>query len=288
MNHYKLSNKSLKIEVAAHGAELVSLYDKTRECELLWQNKPDFWNRHNPILFPNVGKQAGMGFTFDGIFYPSGQHGFARDLDFKPVEEKDDYLRFVLTSSAKTKEIYPFDFELGVSYRLKENELEITWDVKNTGNGRMYFTIGAHPAFATPPKKDGYSLYFQDKELLHFKLLDTKTGTVLPEIYNLKLDDHRLYLSENMFVKDALIFDDGQIERCILVDPDGRDRIELISPDFPNYGIWSKPGAPFVCLEPWAGRADDYGFDGELPQKPGITALKAGESFNKKYSIKVI
>ena len=90
-----------------------------------------------------------------------------------------------------------------------------------------------------------------------------------------------------MFDKDALVFDNEQIEWAALALPDGKPYIALESKDFPNFGIWSKPGAPYVCLEPWCGRCDDKGFNGEISQKPGINTLKAGEVFKKSYDITV-
>jgi galactose mutarotase-like enzyme len=58
--------------------------------------------------------------------------------------------------------------------------------------------------------------------------------------------------------------------------------------DAPYLGVWTKPGAAFVCIEPWHGITDPEGFSGDLPQKPGIQVLKAGESFLAKMDITLL
>jgi galactose mutarotase-like enzyme len=44
----------------------------------------------------------------------------------------------------------------------------------------------------------------------------------------------------------------------------------------PHLGIWTKPGAGFICIEPWQGYADPEGFEGELAEKPRIVLLEPG------------
>ena len=90
-----------------------------------------------------------------------------------------------------------------------------------------------------------------------------------------------------MFDQDALIFDEGQVQWAALGYPDGKPYVSLECRGFTNFGIWSVPGAPFVCLEPWMGRCDDYGFSGEISQKPGILKLDPSDTFQKSYEIRV-
>ena len=40
-----------------------------------------------------------------------------------------------------------------------------------------------------------------------------------------------------------------------------------------------------MCLEPWFGRVDDIGFDGELPEKTYEQCAAAGETFTRSYTI---
>lgn len=286
-----IKNEKLSVTIAAHGAELSSIYDKANDRELVWQADPAFWNRHAPVLFPNVGKYYGGHFTYNGTDYPMGQHGFARDTEFEQAASGENFVTYRLCADEESKKVYPFDFVLEITHRLNGNRLTVEWNVKNTDNKEMYFTIGGHPAFNVNVLPDtdfeDYSLVFKEgTEKLYYVLLDAESGTAIGDkVYELELTDSKYALKKDMFDKDALVFDGGQIEWAALALPDGKPYIALESKGFPNFGIWSKPGAPYVCLEPWCGRCDNKGFEGEISEKPGIIALKAGETFKKSYDI---
>lgn len=276
-----IKNERLSVTIAAHGAELSSIYDKANDRELVWQADPAFWNRHAPVLFPNVGKYYGGHFTYNGTDYPMGQHGFARDTEFEQAASGENFVTYRLCADEESKKVYPFDFVLEITHRLNGNRLTVEWNVKNTDNKEMYFTIGGHPAFNVNVLPDtdfeDYSLVFKEgTEKLSYVLLDAESGTAIGDkVYELELTDSKYALKKDMFDKDALVFDGGQIEWAALALPDGKPYIALESKGFPNFGIWSKPGAPYVCLEPWCGRCDNKGFEGEISEKPGIIALKA-------------
>ena len=286
-----IKNERLSVTIAAHGAELSSIYDKANDRELVWQADPAFWNRHAPVLFPNVGKYYGGHFTYNGTDYPMGQHGFARDTEFEQAASGENFVTYRLCADEESKKVYPFDFVLEITHRLNGNRLTVEWNVKNTDNKEMYFTIGGHPAFNVNVLPDtdfeDYSLVFKEgTEKLSYVLLDAESGTAIGDkVYELELTDSKYALKKDMFDKDALVFDGGQIEWAALALPYGKPYIALESKGFPNFGIWSKPGAPYVCLEPWCGRCDNKGFEGEISEKPGIIALKAGETFKKSYDI---
>lgn len=293
MGTYTMENEKLSVTIADHGAELISIFDKEQQREVIWQADPKFWNRHAPILFPNVGKYYENTYVYEGKKYSMGQHGFARDMDFERVEEKECSVVHRLTAKEETKKNYPFDFELEIVHSIEKGKVSIQWKVKNKGENTMYFTIGGHPAFRVPILRgtqfDDYFLRFEDSvEELSYILLDLESGTAMPEqVRPMRLNDHKFRLRKDMFDKDALIFDGGQIQWVALALPDGSPYVALESRDFPNFGIWSKPGAPYVCLEPWCGRCDNRGFDQEISEKPGIYGLKSGECFDKSYNIMV-
>ena len=273
-----IKNEKLAVTIAAHGAELSSIYDKANDRELVWQADPAFWNRHAPVLFPNVGKYYGGHFTYNGTDYPMGQHGFARDTEFEQAASGENFVTYRLCADEESKKVYPFDFVLEITHRLNGNRLTVEWNVKNTDDKEMYFTIGGHPAFNVNVLPDtdfeDYSLVFKEgTEKLSYVLLDAESGTAIGDkVYELELTDSKYALKKDMFDKDALVFDGGQIEWAALALPDGKPYIALESKGFPNFGIWSKPGAPYVCLEPWCGRCDNKGFEGEISEKPGIIA----------------
>ena len=287
----KLENEFLCVEIAEMGAEVTRIYDKTEDNEILWEGNPVYWKRHSPVLFPNVGKTYKNRVLINGTQYPTSQHGFARDNVFTCIEAANEKASFMFRSSEETKEVYPFDFELHINYKLNKKELTVEWQVKNCGDETMYFTIGGHPAFrfAKPEEtKADYVLKVPGKEKLEYVLIDISCGCAnVDEIHTLQLSEETYPLSDELFAKDALVVDNGQIEEAWLCHKDGTPYVGVRSAGFPNYGIWSVEGAPFVCLEPWMGRCDNAGFNAELSEKPNVNKVEAGEKFIKDYTIVV-
>lgn len=287
----KLENEFLCVEIAEMGAEVTRIYDKTEDNEILWEGNPVYWKRHSPVLFPNVGKTYKNRVLINGTQYPTSQHGFARDNVFTCIEAANEKASFMFRSSEETKEVYPFDFELHINYKLNKKELTVEWQVKNCGDETMYFTIGGHPAFrfAKPEEtKADYVLKIPGKEKLEYVLIDISCGCAnVDEVHTLQLSEETYPLSDELFAKDALVVDNGQIEEAWLCHKDGTPYVGVRSAGFPNYGIWSVEGAPFVCLEPWMGRCDNVGFNAELSEKPNVNKVEAGEKFTKDYTIVV-
>lgn len=287
----KLENGYLLVEISEEGAELTRIYDKKRGTEILWEADPLYWKRHSPILFPNVGKTYQNTVRIQGIQYPTSQHGFARDNTFTCIKSKEDTVTYLLHSNEETKEVYPFDFELYISYTLIEKTIEVQWMVKNPSDEPIYFTIGGHPAFRfaeEADKKEDYCLRFPEKDSLKYILINPESGTAAADhVFELKLEDGIYPLTEEMFANDALVFDDGQIEEVWICHKDGRPYVGMHCEDFPNFGIWSVKDAPFVCLEPWAGRCDNHGFEGDISEKPGINRVDGQDEFRKEYQIVV-
>ena len=296
MGMYRIENQELAVEISPLGAELQSIYDKRMEKEVLWQGDKKYLGRRAPILFPNVGRHNRDFYLWKGKRFDTKQHGFARDMEFICVTEMDHKLEFSLTDTEKTREYFPFAFELRIGYTLTGSTLKITWEVKNQDQEIMYFTIGGHPAFRVPVLENtvqtDYKLLFEKPEGLEYKLICPGEGTADPSrTYTLSLEKLGEYygcdIGAHMFDQDALIFDEGQVQWAALGYPDGKPYVSLECRGFTNFGIWSVPGAPFVCLEPWMGRCDDYGFSGEISQKPGILKLDPSDTFQKSYEIRV-
>ena len=290
-----IENDFLKIAVSDHGAELSSIYDKKREKELLWQADPAFWNRHAPILFPFVGNVVNDEYRYNGKTYHMSSHGFARDMDFEFAGKTSDSISFKLKATSQTLEKYPFDFELVVTHKLIANSIIVIWEVKNSSeNEPMFYSIGGHPAFRCPindnEKRTDYKVKFKDKNELSYVLIIQETREVDHENPTaLPLKDSYLDITEHIFDKDALIFDDNQVREVSLCTPDGKPYITMNCEEFPSFGLWSKPSseAHYVCLEPWIGRCDNKGFRGELPEKYGVQRLEACSSRTISYKITV-
>ncbi|WP_072524214.1 aldose 1-epimerase family protein [Clostridium sp. Marseille-P3244] len=285
----KLENERLYVEIAELGAEVTRIYDKKKGNELLWEGDPAYWKRHSPVLFPNVGKTYHNTVRIRGEQYPTSQHGFARDNTFRCISEKADQASFLFVSNEETRKVYPFDFELIITYVLDNNTLKVTWEVRNTGEETMYFTIGGHPAFCFAGEKEtkeDYLLYFPGRKTLDYILIAPGEAAADPSVvYELELDQGYCPVNEEMFARDALIFDGGQFEEVWLCRKDRTPYVGIRCKDFPNFGIWSVKDAPFVCLEPWMGRCDDVGFDRELSEKPNVNKAEPGDRFEQSYVI---
>ncbi len=289
---HTMENEYLRVGISDAGAELVSIYDKKNKREVIWQADPAYWKRHAPVLFPNVGRHYGDHYRVHGQEYPSRQHGFARDTEFLCTAASDTSVTHEMTSSDATRASYPFDFVLRITHSLTDREVQISWEVINKSAQSMYFTIGGHPAFRVPVLEgtdySDYSLTFEGQDSLTYLLLDPASGTAFAEkTCELKLTDGNCRLDTHMFDHDALVFDHSQISRAGILLPDGSPYLELRCEGFPNFGIWSVPGAPFVCLEPWMGRCDNCGYHGPLDEKPDINSLEPNETFQKSYVIKI-
>lgn len=287
-----LSNKELTIRIAEHGAELSGIVANSTGKEYLWQADPAYWKRHSPVLFPIVGSVWEAEYRHEGVTYPLSQHGFARDMDFTLVEESDNEVRFLLRDTPDTLKVYPFPFNLEIGYRLEGNRIEVLWRVRNTGDKRMYFQIGAHPAFYYPnyaqdsPKRGYFA--FDKPDGLIYRVLAEK-GCVSDETRPVPLDgEGMLPLDIHTFDIDTFILENGQVKRVDLLDMDRRPYLSL-SFTAPLVGLWSPPrkDAPFVCIEPWYGRCDRIGYKGEYKDRDWVNRLEPGESFDASYTIEI-
>lgn len=285
-----LSNDKLCIKVSTHGAELCSIFAKGKEY--LWQADPAFWNRHSPVLFPIVGKVWENTYRNNGKTYSLPQHGFARDMDFTPITEKEDELIYRLTSNEDTIKKYPFPFCLDICYRINGNRITVKWTVKNSGTDEMYFQIGAHPAFYYPdfnPTATQRGFFgFDKKEGLQYILVSEKGCVDTATKYQLKLTDGLLPLDTHTFDSDALVLENSQIRDVTLYDIEKKPYISLHF-NTPAVGLWSPPqkNAPFVCIEPWYGRCDRAHYNGEFKDKDWIQHLCVGEIFIGGYEIEI-
>ena len=221
-----------------------------------------------------------------------GQHGFARDKEFACMENTENKTVHRLVSTDETKKVYPFDFAFTVTQKLSGRTVTVIWEVENTGEEDLYFSVGGHPAFMIPEQYDivfNKDLRNHGETELEYVLIDPETaGVDAAHPRKLALTNGKIPYTRTLFDEDALIFDNTQVER-VGVEVDGKPYVTLTCEGFPSVGVWSKPkaDAPFVCLEPWIGRCDNVGFDGELKDKYGEQHLKAGESFQASYTITI-
>ncbi|WP_099466515.1 aldose 1-epimerase family protein [Konateibacter massiliensis] len=286
----QIENERLLLKVNDYGGELAGIYDKKNSRELIWCGDPAVWNRHAPILFPFVGELFNKEYRYENVIYPMTAHGFARDTEFTFDGIKENKIVHSMKSNAKTKKVYPFDFKLEVSHSIVENEVLVEWKLVNTGDKEMLFGIGAHPAFNVPARENeeqkDYYLSFGDKETLGYIHIDKEYPTAMYDtVHTLKLTDGKYKIGEHMFDGSTLIFENRQLSEVGIAFPDKTPYVTVQCEGFPYVGVWKKPGASFICLEPWYGRCDNYGFAGELENKMGVQKLEAKEEFNVSHKI---
>lgn len=287
---YDLSDDRLKVQVNSLGAELCRISDLYTNSEYLWRGEERYWKRFAPILFPVVGSMRNKQYTYHGVTYHMPQHGFARDMEFSLVSRAIDEIWFELKDNEETFQMYPFHFSLRVGYLLKERNIEVTWVVRNTGDDTMYFSIGGHPAFYCPePKKHqtDYMFSFDTANRLVFDKLND-AGLVATDDNTLLLNGGLLPITQGMFDEDALIFENNQAHRVSILRMNYTPYV-TVEFDAPVFGLWSpaKKNAPFVCIEPWYGRADRANFTGNLEDREWGNSLKPGDLFRSGYRISV-
>ncbi len=285
----KLENNLLTVEISEMGAELQSIRSKVTGRQYLWQGDPAFWGRRSPVLFPIVGKAWEGVVRYDGKETAIGQHGFARDCRFTAVEDSDENtLTLRLESDESTMRLFPFDFTLDISYTLLEERLTVAWKVRNNETGRqMPFQIGAHPAFYYPSGRfnaDGVNCYlaFDRSDSISYELIEEK-GCLGDRKYPVTLDSEgMLPVTPDLFDRDALVIGDSQIHRVSILDCDRTPYMTVLF-RAPIVGLWSKPGAPFICIEPWYGRCDRVGYEGDFAAREYTNIIAPGQSWEASY-----
>lgn len=288
-----LKNKDLTIKVNPLGAELTSIVSNKTGKEYLWQADPAFWKRHSPVLFPIVGSLWNGHFKHQGKEYSMSQHGFARDKEFKLLASNNpNEVFYILQSDEESLRVYPFIFELKIGYRLLKNKVEVIWEVENKGNEKMYFQIGAHPAFNyldfDPDQEIKGYIDFNNQKQLEYTLIEEK-GCVNNNIsYTLNEKENIIPIVDDTFEKDALIFEHNQLKKVTLLDR-GRKAYLSVHFESPLVGIWSPKlkSAPFICIEPWYGRCDRVNFEDDLKNKDYINILNPHEIFKASYFIEI-
>ncbi|MCZ4243284.1 aldose 1-epimerase family protein [Pedobacter punctiformis] len=278
-----LENDYLKVSLAAKGAELQSLFSKETKIEYLWNADPKYWAKHSPVLFPIVGALKDESFIYKGKNYHLPRHGFARDQVFSAQKISETEAIFTLSQTKDTLKIYPFHFNLKLKYQIIDQKLNLTYEVINTGTDDLLFSLGAHPAFAVPNTPDtvyeDYYLAFNSDEKLTYWKLDG--GLVANETDSIELGGHKLNLKHNLFYNDALVFKTMQSNCISLLNTKNEFGLHFHFEDFPFFGIWATPDAPFVCLEPWCGVADGVNHIQQLEYKEGINRLEKGETWTR-------
>ena len=220
-------------------------------------------------------------YRLNGREYHLSKHGFARRSEFALESQSGTEMTFLLTDSAQTLEVYPFPFELRAHYALTASGFVMELRVRNTGVETMRFSLGAHPGFQC---EMGDRIVMDAEETVSaFRL--GENGLREPEQVPVFDHSRQLVLAPDTFARDALIFDGLKSRGAALVRRNGRN----VHVDFggaPCLGLWARPGAEYVCIEPWYGVDDRWDADGDFTRKERIQSLEPGAEFAFPVTVK--
>jgi galactose mutarotase-like enzyme len=289
LDMHLLENDLLQVAISPHGAELQKLFRKDTGLDYLWSGDPAFWGKFSPVLFPIVGTLKGNHYRYQGTDYTLPRHGFAREKQFLVEQAGPAELTCTLQDDESTRVVYPFRFLLRLTYTLAGNRLTVGYTVLNPDEKPLYFSLGAHPAFAVPLEKGAayhdYRLVFNQPETaVRWGLQD---GLLLNKGEAFLDNSREIPLSVSLFERDAIVMKGLRSEQVSLVR-DGSDHGWTFGfPGWPHLGIWAAKGAPFVCIEPWQGHADPVDHNGDITHKPGIVKLEPMDSWQGSWWIEV-
>jgi galactose mutarotase-like enzyme len=289
---YSIESADLLVEVNSIGMELSSIRSKHSNQEYLWQGNPAFWTGQAPVLFPIIGALKNGQLNYQGKFFELPKHGLVRNsVKPKLIESGTDFLRFGMAWDAETLEIYPFKFSLEITFLLDGKSLQIQHWITNSADESMLYSIGGHPAFNCPLRAnenyEDYYLEFEEEETAATWLID-QSGLISLEQKPILDHTKNLPLHSHLFDYDALIFKNLKSSSVKLVHQTKGPVLAVDFEDFNYLGIWAKPAAPFVCIEPWLGIADSVDSSQNFEEKEGILKLASGQSYQKIYSISIL
>lgn len=285
-----LKNNYLTVQINPLGAELTSVQDNESHLEYMWTADKAYWGRHAPFLFPIVGRLQDNHYRVNGQTYELTQHGFARDREFTVAHQTDTTLTLVLSDDAATHERYPFAFRLAITYTLNDHELRVAAQITNTGEATMPFAFGAHPGFNLPlggalADFNDYNVRVAPKGVYErVPLVGPYSDTQHPVPLDLTKP---LVLDHALFDHDAQVLTLNNRETTVMISTPNDDHGITLTLKAPYLGIWSPypKRAPFVCLEPWWGLADDVHATGDLETKVAIQHLQPAQQFDAGFQI---
>ena len=278
---YSIENEFLTCEINDKGAELHSLKSKENGKEYIWYGREEIWYGQAPILFPVIGQLNGDRYFLNGKEYKMPKHGFARKMLFDVLECKGNKAVFSLRHSEETLEKFPFEFELVATFELIGRSIKNTITVFNKSEKTMYFSLGAHPGFNC---RVGDIIEFEKNETVFTERID-KTNMLMDEKFPCLENEKEIVITKEIFEPDALIISGLKSKKLRIK---GENEIEFTFGDCPVLGIWAKPGAPYVCIEPWYGINDSHEVKSDISLKREIRSLEANQDFSLVWSAEII
>lgn len=281
MSLVTIQNKALKVTVSSLGAELQSVVDH-QGVERLWQGDPKFWGSRAPILFPVAGGFRDDAYEWNGKRYPMPKHGFVRKLEWRVESAEPESVTFFTNE----KDVgFPFDYELRARFSLEENQLHVDYIVTNAGGETFLYSVGAHEAYATPEGIDQYELVFDETEtLLHSPLVG---NLIEHEPVTLAQNTRTFPLTYQYFQTDALVLRTLKSRGVTLRSALHGRELHVAFPQHDVLMLWTKPGAGYLCIEPWCNAPDLVDADMRIDHKPGFIRLAAKETVARRHTVTV-
>lgn len=277
-----IQNDFLKVTISDLGAEIQSIRDKDG-VERLWQGDPAFWAGRAPIMFPICGGLKEDAYLMDGVRYPMEKHGFARKAVWSLEAADETSAVYLLTEK---REGFPFAYELRARYALRENALTITYEVKNKDDRAFCFGIGSHEAYQTPGGLEACAIEFAQTERIANQpvvgnLIETEPAVILEQA-------DRLPLKTEYFAVDALVFPHLKSRSVTLTSAVTDKKIRVDFEGMDVLMLWTKPGAGYICIEPWTNAPDYVDADMNIEHKPGVIRLEPGQTAVRSHTITVL
>lgn len=279
-----LTNGIITVQISKLGAELKSL--KKDNQEYMWHGDPLVWAGTSPVLFPMLCALKDGKYILNGKEYNLEKHGFARNKIFE-VENATDYsATFLLKEDSETFKSFPFKFEFRVIYTLLDDSLQVEYNVKNLSENTMYFSVGAHEAYATAEGIEDYDIIFPEKEIFETLLLNG--GLLQNHTMLIAKNTNVLPLYDKYFILDTLIFKNLKSKSCVLKNRKTERAINVDFPDCDYLAIWHKMSAGYICIEPWSGLPDSESSNHDITSKEGIISLGAGKEYSNVHTITIL
>ena len=279
-----LRNECMTVTISTLGAEMQTV-TAANGTEYLWHGDPTWWSGRAPVLFPICGRLPENKYRLNGKEYELQIHGFARRSEFEVESATETEAVFLLRDSEATRACYPFAFEFRVHYALQGDSITVTYTVKNTDDKTLYASVGSHEAYACPEGLSAYDVVFEKAEPMNSHIVD---NGIQHETFAVDAPQGVISLRDEYFVPDALIFHNLQSKSVELSNRETGRGVRVAYPDAESLLIWTKPGAPYVCIEPWCGFPTWVDFDGEFPEKEGIRHIAAGDTYRATHTITLL
>lgn len=282
MSVIEIKNDKLTVGINTHGSELMYI-NGVDGTHFLWNGDENVWQLRAPVLFPICGGLKEDKYCYNSKEYVLPKHGFASEKEFEGTKLSETKAQFVLKADDETLKCYPFEFELTITFELKGNKLVVTNTVKNCGEDKMYYSVGAHEGYYCPEGIEDYYIEFEQPQILDSYILD---GNLLENKAIRVMENDAVFpLKYEYFAVDALVFKKINFHKASLVHKNSNKRITLEFNDSNYFLLWTKPDAKYICLEPWNGIQDIVGSNYDISVKEGIESLS---SYNIKEVVHTI